>query len=50
MQLPDTEENRKKVKNQIATELGLDEQNIVFIPQFDFHIDMFYRPLNDGEI
>ena len=50
MQLPDTEENRKKVKNQIATELGIKERNLVFIPQFDFHIDMFYRPLNDGEI
>ena len=50
MGLEDTEESRKTAKAQIAKELGLEEKNITYIPQFDFHIDMHYRPLNDGQI
>lgn len=44
------EEYTIKAKKQIAQELGLKEENITYIPQFDFHIDMYYRPLNDGQM
>ena len=44
------EEYTIKAKKQIAKELGLKEENITYIPQFDFHIDMYYRALNDGQM
>lgn len=50
MQLEDTEANRIIVKQQIAKDLGLNPNNITYIPQFDFHIDMYYKPLANGEI
>lgn len=34
----------------IAKDLGLAPEDITFIPQFDFHIDMAYRPLHDGQM
>ena len=37
-------------KKQIASELGIKAENITYIPQFDFHIDMHYRPLNDSQM
>ena len=40
--------NIEIVKKQIAKDLGINEKNITYIYQFDFHIDMFYRPLQDG--
>lgn len=49
MGLEHTPENIEKVKQQIATDLGLDVKNVTFIPQHSFHIDMIYRPLHDGE-
>lgn len=45
-----SEEYVYKAKKLIAQELGLKEENITYIPQFDFHIDMHYRPLNNGQI
>lgn len=48
--LENNEENIKTAKNQIAQDLGLKPENITYIPQFDFHIDMSYRPLGNGEI
>lgn len=50
MHLKDTPQNRAIVKKQIARDLGLKLKNVSFIPQYDFHIDMFYRPLKNGEI
>ena len=50
MGLDDSEESREIAKKQIAKELELDEKNVTYIPQFDFHIDMYYRPLNNGQI
>ena len=50
MNLEKTPENIEIVKKQIAKDLGIDEKNITYIYQFDFHIDMFYRPLQDGVI
>lgn len=44
------EEYINRAKIQIAQELGIKEENVTYIPQFDFHIDMYYRPLNDGQI
>lgn len=44
------EEYKQKAKKQIAQELGLKEENVTYIPQFDFHIDMYYRPLNNGQM
>lgn len=37
-------------KTQIAKDLGIKEDNLTFIQQPDFHIDMYYRPLQDGII
>lgn len=48
LKLENTPENVEKVKDYIAKDLGLDKENITFIPQFDFHIDMLYRPLENG--
>lgn len=50
MGLKDSAESREIAKKQIAEELGIKEENITYIHQFDFHIDMYYRPLNDGQI
>ncbi len=50
MGLENTEENIKLAKAQIAEDLGLKEENITFIPQYDFHIDMNYRPLHNGQV
>lgn len=50
MGLEDTPENVEAAKNQIAADLGLKPENVTYIPQFDFHIDMFYRPLHNGEM
>jgi hypothetical protein len=48
MQLEDTPENREIAKAQIAKDLELPEASITYIPQFDFHIDMWFRPLQNG--
>ncbi|MBR1776163.1 hypothetical protein IJ750_03710 [bacterium] len=48
--LDDTEENIQFAKKHIAHDLGLEEKNITYIPQADFHIDMYYRPLQNGVI
>lgn len=45
-----SEQDINMAKKQIAEELGIKEENVTYIPQFDFHIDMHYRPLNDGQI
>lgn len=37
-------------KSAIATDLGIDVQNLVFISQPDFHIDMQLRPTRPGEV
>ena len=50
MKLEDTPENIEIVKKQIAEDLGLKPENITYINQLDFHIDMFYRPLQDGVV
>lgn len=50
MELDYTPENIEKAKLQIASDLGLDVSDVTFIPQYDFHIDMLYRPLHNGEI
>ena len=34
----------------IADDLRLSVKDITFIPQYEFHIDMCYRPMNDGEM
>ena len=50
MGLERNDENIEIAKNQIAQDLGLKPENITFIPQYDFHIDMLYRPLHNGEM
>lgn len=50
MGLENTPENKEIAKKQIAQDLGLKSENITYIPQIDFHIDMFYHPLGDGEM
>lgn len=50
LNLEPTPKNIEKVKKIIANDLHLDYKNIVYIPQIDFHIDMFYRPLHNGQI
>lgn len=50
MGLENQSEYKNKAIKQIALELGVKEENITFIPQFDFHIDMYYRPLNNGQM
>ena len=47
--LEKTPENIDMVKKQIAKDLGLDAEQVTFIPQHEFHIDMNYRPLHNGE-
>ncbi len=43
-------EDFKIASKQIAKDLNIKEENITFITQPDFHIDMFYRPLQNGTI
>lgn len=50
MDLEDTPENRNIVKRQMASDLWIDYEQLTLIPQIDFHIDMIYRPLQDGSI
>jgi hypothetical protein len=50
MNLDDSEESVSIAKKQIAQELAIKEENLTTIPQFDFHIDMYYRPLSDGQM
>ncbi len=50
MGLENNEKNIEIAKNQIAQDLGIKPENIAYIPQFDFHIDMYYRPLQNGVI
>lgn len=49
MGLENTPQNADKVKEQIAADLGLEPEQVTFIPQFGFHIDMSYRPMHNGE-
>lgn len=49
MNLEQTPENIELAKKQIATDLGLDKEKVTFIPQHEFHIDMIYRPLHNGQ-
>ena len=44
-----TPENVQSAKQQIAEDLGLNINDVAFIPQFDFHIDMAFRPLHNGQ-
>lgn len=50
MNLEKTPQNIEVVTKQIGKDLGIKTKNIVFISQFDFHIDMYYRPLGDGVV
>ena len=50
MNLDNTPENVEKAKQAIANDLGIKQENLTVIPQYDFHIDMCYRPLGDGEV
>lgn len=50
MRLENTPENVNNVKEQIAKDLGLESNQVTFIPQHEFHIDMIYHPLKNGEI
>ena len=48
--LKNTPENVELVKKYIAEDLGLAVEQVTFIPQHEFHIDMIYRPLQNGKI
>lgn len=50
MELDDSEDSVQVAKTQIAKELGIKQENLTIIPQYDFHIDMHYRALNDGQM
>ncbi len=50
MKLENTPKNEEIAKKQIAEDLGLSPEKVSYIPQLDFHIDMFYRPLQDGKM
>lgn len=50
LKLDKTETNVTIAKSKIAQDLGLKQEEVTFIPQFDFHIDMGYRQFNNGEI
>ena len=50
MGLDNTPDNVKLAKKQISEDLGLNEEDITYIPQYDYHIDMLYRPLHNGDI
>ena len=40
----------EEIMSMIAKDLGVKPENITVIPQYDFHIDMCYRPLKNGQI
>lgn len=48
--MEELEKNRDKARKSIAADLGLSQSQVTFIPQHDFHIDMFYRPLQNGVV
>lgn len=50
MGLENNEENVEIAKKQIAEDLGLKTEKVTFMPQYDFHIDMAYRPLHNGQM
>ncbi len=50
MDLANNEENVEIAKKQIIEDLGLKAENVTFMPQYDFHIDMAYRPLHNGQM
>ena len=50
MKLEHTPENIKKVKAIIAEDLGLELNKVTFIPQHEFHVDVTYHPMKNGEI
>ena len=50
MNLDNTPENNETAKKTIVQDLGIKQENLTIIPQYDFHIDMCYRPLGDGEV
>ena len=50
LSLENTPENVELVKKYIAEDLGLSVEQVTFIPQHEFHIDMIYRPLQNGKI
>ncbi len=50
MGLEQTPDNIEKAKEVIAEDLGLSKEQVTFIPQHEFHIDMVYRPLHNGEV
>lgn len=45
-----TPENVAWAKEQIAEDLGLKTDDVTYIPQLEFHIDMTFRPLHNGQI
>ena len=49
MGLENTPENVQKARETIANDLGVSPENLTVIPQYDFHVDMCYRPLGDGQ-
>ena len=50
LNLDDTPDNRQKAKQIIAEDLNLPIEKVAFIPQYDYHIDLNYRPLHNGDI
>ena len=50
LDLANNEENVEIAKKQIIEDLGLKAENVTFMPQYDFHIDMAYRPLHNGQM
>ena len=50
LKLKPSPQNIEKAKKIIAKELHVESKNVVYIPQHDFHIDMYYRPLHNGQI
>jgi len=50
MELTPTPESLELAKKYIADDLGLNVSDVTFLPQFGFHIDMCYRPLQNGKI
>lgn len=49
MGLENTVENVQKARETIANDLGISSENLTVVPQYDFHVDMCYRPLGDGQ-
>lgn len=50
LKLDKTETNVMIAKSKIAQDLNLKPEDVTYIPQFDFHIDMGYRQFKNGEI